>query len=314
MYKILSRENRPYIMGVSIIAIILYHLSLFGTRYWETPGLCNSIFDNGYVGVDFFLFLSVYGICYSYEHNTIGEYYKRRFKRLLPMWIFAYIFILALFFRDNGILNNCIIFIKHLTGYALLGSEIPIDWYVPTTIVVYLFLPLLFTILKQLTKYKYSMLLVIPFTFVIGIRESSLVCGNFAMRFGIVLMGLITYFYSNQKKILCLWYIYGLVLALMLHSDMLIYSMTTPFMIMLGDEVVEYLPLKRVICWIGKHSLEIYLAQVVGIKYFFRDYFICNQYVMYILAIVITCVLSAFLYYSHTLFWKAVDTISSKKQ
>lgn len=170
MFKILSKENRPYIMGISIIAIILHHLSLFGSRYWEIPSLLKGVFDNGYVGVDFFFFLSVYGICYSYEHNTIGEYYKRRFKRLFPLWIFAYIIILEVFFRDNGIFNNCVLLIKHITGYALLGSEYPIDWYVPATIVVYLFLPLLFTTLKKMTKYKYSMLLLIPLTFVVGIK------------------------------------------------------------------------------------------------------------------------------------------------
>lgn len=71
MESIVGKHARYYWMGIAMLWIVVFH--------WMTP-ICNietisstvrqtllRIFGSGYVGVDIFLFLSSYGLCYSFE-------------------------------------------------------------------------------------------------------------------------------------------------------------------------------------------------------------------------------------------------------
>lgn len=75
-------EDRFVYYGIAILLVVLYHL------YCRTGLGIVAPFSKGAIGVDIFLFFSGYGLCYSYEKNSLKEYYWRRFKRILPIfWV-----------------------------------------------------------------------------------------------------------------------------------------------------------------------------------------------------------------------------------
>ena len=75
--------NRSAIMGLSMVFIMLFH------QYFTSVFPFNLFHNYGHWGVDVFLFLSGMGLVNSLEKNSIKDYYKRRFMRLVPSCIFC---------------------------------------------------------------------------------------------------------------------------------------------------------------------------------------------------------------------------------
>lgn len=66
-------ENKSLVSGIAIISVVLYH---------SNPLL----FYPGFIGVDFFMFLSGFFLCYSYREHSLKVFYRRRFLRIFPMF------------------------------------------------------------------------------------------------------------------------------------------------------------------------------------------------------------------------------------
>lgn len=79
--KIIS-DNRTFIMGVAMLAVMLFHQPWF-----HDHGVDTFFLYYGSWGVDFFLFVSGFGIAHSLEKNTIGTYFRNRIVRILPYCI-----------------------------------------------------------------------------------------------------------------------------------------------------------------------------------------------------------------------------------
>ena len=75
------KKYRMQLFGIAILWMFLRHLWIIGNyefgffKYFLILGTC---------GVDIFLFLSGYGLYFSYKNNALVEFYKRRLKRVLP--------------------------------------------------------------------------------------------------------------------------------------------------------------------------------------------------------------------------------------
>ena len=67
-------SNKVLFSGIAIFIILLYHQPMSGA-------IKGIYFYPGFSGVDIFLFFSGYGLCYSMNKNSLGEFYKRRFFR-----------------------------------------------------------------------------------------------------------------------------------------------------------------------------------------------------------------------------------------
>ena len=92
MLQKISR-HRTALMGFAIIGILLFHSRI------AVPYIDN-LFVIGYGGVDIFLFLSGFGLFFSFSENqNLASFYKKRFLRIFP----AYIFIV--FLSNNYICN-----------------------------------------------------------------------------------------------------------------------------------------------------------------------------------------------------------------
>lgn len=83
--------QKSFWLGVAILLIVLYHMPRVATF--------TTVFNPFFIGVDLFLFFSGFSLCYSYEKNRLGAFYKRRFFRIYPMF-----FVLAV---TSSVLSIC---------------------------------------------------------------------------------------------------------------------------------------------------------------------------------------------------------------
>ena len=98
IYQLLTRY-RFHIFGLALIWIFFRHTSYYNQF---TYGLLNPLVQIGDCGVDVFLFLSGFGLYFSYSKTcNIKEFYVKRFFRLLP----SVIILILSFAVIDGCLN-----------------------------------------------------------------------------------------------------------------------------------------------------------------------------------------------------------------
>lgn len=135
-------EDRFVYYGIAILLVVLYHL------YCRTGLGIVAPFSKGAIGVDIFLFFSGYGLCYSYEKNTLKEYYWRRFKRILPIFWVNLLFLTLV--NGGGKLNLWDFACNILCIPPFYGIDgTIIDWFTAAILHFYLFFPVLYFLVKK---------------------------------------------------------------------------------------------------------------------------------------------------------------------
>ena len=159
MYQV--KDIRTYIMGVSILSIMLFHTEGF----FIVPKWIEFIQRTGFLGVDIFFFVSAYGLCYSMKKKTsLRLWYIKRFKRIVPAFLLAIIFYKAVFLifdeKDNSLNISALIdsFLHYLVVF----------WYIPALLLFYLVFPLFFLYALLCFLYELSALslCILPFFFI----------------------------------------------------------------------------------------------------------------------------------------------------
>lgn len=281
-----TRKDRPYIMGLSIIAVILFHLVNFTNAY---RGTSISIFLNGYLGVDAFFVLSTFGLCFSFEKNDILTFYKHRIKRLFPLYV---IFLLAVYFIFHPGPSLLHIIIYQCSGLSIIRSlYTDVEWYTPSIICVYLLFPLLYYGGRAIQHRSiWWQLLAVNMIAVLGHAIAPYVSFgyNFVGRFPIIVSGVILYFlYKNKRNQDALIY----TTALLLETIALDLSFFLSMLVLLLLFIFKYIkprPLHKYISFIGKYSFELYLAQTISTYYYMQVSPIQNNYLMVLSAILLT--------------------------
>ena len=162
-------KYRGELMGFAIIIVMLFHVTLSQRSPWF--GLRRM----GNLGVDIFFFLSGIGLWYSWSKQQLyGKFYMNRALRIYPAWlIIAGYFYLSHF--HVGRVSYALPFggtgDATLNSYLDLAGDILINWdfwlhdeltfwYVPATMMMYLFAPLYMQLLRKDRIFQW--LLVLP--------------------------------------------------------------------------------------------------------------------------------------------------------
>lgn len=131
--------NRNYLMGIAMLLVLLYHFTCWiGFRKLLLP------FNWGFIGVDIFLFLSAIGLGFSASKHKYKDFLRRRFIRIMPLYIFAAIVDSILFhFTHNETLSlwDWICNITSLSYYGV-GGYVR-DWYLSSLLLLYITFPIL---------------------------------------------------------------------------------------------------------------------------------------------------------------------------
>lgn len=116
--NIISRQTGSLLKGMAIIMIIVQHL---GQAY--KIGFINPL---GPIGVFIFLFMSGYGLTYSYNKSGRKCYFRKRFFKVYCLYLFSLLIFLAL----HIVMFNETFTIDKIINYAVL-RELPqgSHWY-----------------------------------------------------------------------------------------------------------------------------------------------------------------------------------------
>ena len=290
---------RTELMGVATLMILLGHSVFYGQGIVDY-GLFQNIFTLGYCGVDIFLFLSGFGLIFSMKKNTKQEFYFHRFQRLWPS-----IFLIVCL--------NLIVNYKGLSYYMLnplywFGCY----WYIGFIIVAYWLFPYLYQCLCKWTKALFwlsivvSLILFVPFIVKGHAESNQYTCfitriPIFVMGASIVMGGQIWMF---SKKAMMVLGLVGLLTLIPFYIDDNLggnKTMNTYYSFVLLTPVIirgmlSFLNLNtskvvlKILRWLGKYSLEVYLVQVTIMAPFIH-YFNSHNFSVFVNLIFTFCII-----------------------
>lgn len=270
-------QERKLFMGVAIVMVVLYHLFCFcGNKGWTF------IFYIGYTGVDIFMLLSGYGLCNSYKRNDIGTFYKRRIVRLMPlfgfMMIFATIVDSLITCRYDFSLLNLLCNMSSSSFYGLGGWYV--EWYLCVLLMLCVLFPFIYETLEKcsdIIKNGYLLdILVVLVVFVMTLPlEWYYKCA--IGRLPIFCVGLLYFMHKIDVVHIVRAYAIGSILAATLFvthrlETFGVVYMLAPF-IMLSIALIfhnvrdKFQRIKVVLEYLGLYTLEIYVANVILMKF-----------------------------------------------
>ncbi|WP_287622611.1 acyltransferase [Parabacteroides sp.] len=140
-------KYRSQLMGFAIIWVMLLHGSELYPNV-KIP-LFTAIAERGNIGVDIFLFLSGFGLWFSYNKNTnIKNFYIRRFIRVvlpyliisLPFWVYSTVH------QKLGVGK----FISDYLGISFITEGVVTTWYIFLIVFLYAIFPLISSIERKI--------------------------------------------------------------------------------------------------------------------------------------------------------------------
>ena len=290
--ELISRY-RLFIMGIAMISIILFH------QKWLHGGFYDVMHSCGLWGVDVFLVISGFGIVRSLERNDLRTFYRNRIKRIMPACVVM------------GILSvACVVMGIIETPRKLFLYLMPLSfhqWYIDAILIYYALSPIL---LRLITRYgKIFLLAVVVSCFFIQAVDFSIPWPlSWAIeRIPAFCVGM--WIYTKRCLLISYWHIIwmiggGVFLYWVVSHNILVwgnhtyrYLMLLPVMPLLFyisaaiAKFLQYIKLERAIEWIGKYSLEIYLAHAL-VFHIMKGCTIITPYVTVVIAVVVSIVLS----------------------
>ncbi len=194
-------KYKSSLMGFAILWIMLFH---FRANFNDAP--LNYISSIGYGGVDVFMFLSGLGGVYSWK-GSYKAFYKRRFLRLYPTYLFVLLLSSVLCSNNYSINEFCQAIIKS-TGIGYYLFFLPLgyfDWYVPTMYLFYALFPLWLVQYKKNQAWGWIAIAIgFLFTIFLMIIQKGTIILTFS-RIPIFILGAIVGTYIRNEKNLDGW-------------------------------------------------------------------------------------------------------------
>lgn len=293
-----SKESRSYFMGIAIVLVILHHLCLRCESAWQVDPFPFSIFYWGQIGVDVFFFVSAYGCCASWEKNSWWRYLLHRIKRIYPQYILFLLIVLVWFYADSSVLHRFKMAVVSLAGVAsFYRMGVNIEWYIPSLLMMYIFLPLIFMGMSHAHKRVQVLILLVLVLFSPLLLKYIPIYYVFVARWPVILCGVIAYLNRKDLSFLVKLFAVVMLLSLTTREEMMIHSLMIPLLLTaLSFIELKNLPLEKVFSFCGKHSLEIFLAQTITTQYVMKHYYWGEKWLSLLIIIGITIVIAS-------LFW-----------
>lgn len=252
--------NRTLLMGWAIIFVVLFHFSCWCI---ETP-----IINKGFLGVDIFLFLSGYGLYYSYSKNKkLKEFYIKRIRRIYPMFlIMNIVFITVSVFVKHVPLSIVDVVLKLTTLAYWIPDASAADWYLNSLFFFYLITPVLVVLSEKYSRTVYLAMLTIT-CMIVWCNHDVLMgekigLGYSTARIPIFVLGIC---FANREFTKMEWLSLGVILIFVFVFFKtvcypLAYSaIVLPMMMLLSPKNVSHSIIGGVKV-LGVYSLEIYVA------------------------------------------------------
>ena len=315
-YNIFITNNRMYIMGIATIMILLFHIF----QCYEANGLGRApeffriMRYWGALGVDWFLFLSAYGLKCSYDKNSTFVFYRNRILRILPSYLPFLIIIYLIFLPEATIGVIVKEAISQISGFSLIKyadffyAGFCFDWYTPAIMFLYITFPLFSYIAEKINKcplyVQMACLLLISIAGVWITENKHFAMWLLAYRFSLFFLGILLYIKvrdgkKNENYILCLSFAF---FGIFFDNNLFLISTLTPISFVIMSNANFNIPLKKSISYIGKYSYEIYIAQIIPVQFIYRTHITNDLYVLTIISIISTFSLGTLFAYCNHIF------------
>lgn len=233
MEKICSKEYRPLLMGLSIIIVTICHITQFLAKY---KGIESSIATEFFLmgagaGVDIFFFLSVVGLGFSYEKNSLGEFYKRRAIRIYPVYAIFLLIVISCFFSQNEMKTIALSALYHLSGIAIFRfTPTWMEWYIPALLVVYLLYPILYKLVEWAYLNRKRELFFLVVSILAAYAGRHVMDPLFTSRFPIIYIGILSHFYIREHKEESVCYVIAIaaLIGVCLYSQLVSIALVIP--------------------------------------------------------------------------------------
>lgn len=303
MNPVFNKQSSLYLKGLAIIGVVMVHVA---TQQPTPPNILSKIwplfFENGHLGVNIFFILSAYGLCFSINNCSIGEFYKKRFVRIWPMYPVA----LITRYVVNGLTfqESVYRFASEISGVFLFQVKRDFFWFMGVLTILYIAFPLIYKLSYATRKYKLPILFILC---LIGWLSLSYDFGGNDIyllsitRLPSIYIGIFTYLCERdfKKDEFCIGYGACALLSLtQIHNDMTCLFMPVTMLIIAQ---IQNRPFDKIITFLGKHTLEIYLGHTFAVYHILRFPF-CYP-VNIISFFVAAAFYSALLYYVQTVFY-----------
>ena len=237
------------------------------------------------IGVDIFMLLSAYGLCYSINKNSIKEFYKRRYSRVVPL----YIILVGVVLTHNLLMGGAktVDILGASTTLFIWGvGDIFFDWYLTAILYFYLAFPLFY---KALSKYGLLAYFVLSMAFlsVAWYLPTTWFQNSALCRVPIFLAGIQIYV-AKRKSIatsLMLSFFFLLTCFSYITGKVCLTYYMAPFVISLliafAYIINKIEKVKAILEYIGKYTLELYVANCLAMKLVPLSSSILGKYMIY---------------------------------
>ena len=292
-----NKHVRSYLMGIAMLLVVFYHFSMHDEYSNPVQKAFNYIFGHGFVGVEMFFLLSAYGLCYSYNNNSLKVFYTNRFVRLMPLYPLA----LILTYLRQGVPyghHMFEVFVEQMTGIALFTDVKDPLWYIEGLILLYMFFPFIFRFCRKLQNLGGGVFLIL---FLCSLFHLALIVipdfylQRFVGRIPMIIVGVMTFLYDKDNDTGSKYLLYGglALLAIAPIFNARFFFVPAAMLLIAKTNVVMGFS-GKILCFIGVHTFEIFIAHhfsQMTIRYF------DNYYIALAVFSAITVALSVLFFY-----------------
>lgn len=302
--------NRSYILGIAILTVIVYH---FFCWVYNPIGALNV----GYVGVDIFLFFSGLGLSFSFEKNSLKDFYKRRFFKVYPLYFILACLSIAITTESYLPVSNVILnsFLKLTTISYYVDVENSIDWYLNSLFLFYLLFPLLYYLCKKY-GFKLYIFMILVSTSILGLyilifkEPIHWKYDCFVGRIPVFCLGIIGGLNKYTENKINKFTLYNIIPAIPLRflSLFLSISFIAPILILICNKASFKFKSTK-LEFLGNHTLELYCANVIVAR---TVPFVNSIFHKALLFIVIQIIMSFFFIYVNKLIQRCIFKTNKK--
>lgn len=292
-------KHKSMFMGLAMLWIIAFHYGFLV----ESP--VGFLITRGYLGVDIFIFLSSFSLCSSLKREPhYIPFIKRRLSRIIPVWWMLITLLLVVnILIERNYPHNLVQLICYYSGLGwwLFYNE-PFgtyyyEWYIPTLLLFYFLVPLLYRMNKKNIIYLFVTSIVCIFILQYFKIEERMV-GLSIVRIPVLIYGVILYKICNNEydeqtsnRYITISSILGLGAFLLsiggiIKFTLLGFMFALPLVFTICIFVFRGL-FNRILSFIGAITLELYLLHIYDIPLILVQKIIENKTI----AIIVTTIL-----------------------
>ena len=307
--ELLSKEQGQYLRGLFASLILVCHIyGMLSSRVDTTSLLLNPVFfyplfGLGYISVAVFLFITGYGLVQQYNRRGIDYINDFPRNRILPFYIKYVILILLyiVFYTLCKVPGNKVSALVIIKSFLFGGTIVSKGWYLQASLIIYLCFFAIFRLVKS-RRWLWvitATLIYIIICILLGLPTTWYECALLPMFGG--LCGSIDV--KPQKNwlciivagmLFCILFLLGIksffgepirILCKILSTVVFVW-----FVLSLINKNVH--PLRRIFCWLGSISFEIYVLQGMVMEFFEYGFRIENHLLYCIAVVAITIIIS----------------------